>query len=558
MFDSLIHVHSNGFKTTLNILSPFNYNQIKLHGERKFSIKYSYQIKESICIYKSDELFCFSELRIKYDDFSIIELIEADHLDIELAGFDDPSDIPIFDLSIFQTKQIKFFYIRLDSNNLQIAVIPPSSDQNLLEFNFEGIDIEVISMDEILKFNYLTCSLENLVGWREVIINDIISVSGDFPDDNFIVTLLNTNKDYIAEVSLSYLIFSNIYFSDGSVRIGNSIFKTSCKDQMIPFQFYLDGSIVDFNCEEVTQKAPYCSLSVIGESVITFIGNWSEIDYYFKIVLSSTLTIVNTNFITCDISGNDVLDYISDSEVTGINGTILLESSDGTNIQPLHHFSTDLNPSIRTNVIFTNLIFTSVYVGRSSSPFLFRNSNIDLEITKIGTDEEEANKPSFAFDLYADEYGSSTISVIEPFSNAVFKSKINRKLNIVGKLKSDESYGILKNNFTIVRGPSYDMIVDYKLSIIPVEDVIKAFTRILTIDFVPEDVGEYTNVILYASGGPAKIEYAMQYLSDDNWPLDVGLLLSSEDVLNVFWKNLNISSTFHYLHIRQFNGRFLL
>lgn len=87
VFDGLIHVHSNGFKTSLIILSPFNYNQIRLHDERKFSIKYSYQAKKSICIYKSDESFCFSELRIKYDDFSLIELIEADHLDIELVRY---------------------------------------------------------------------------------------------------------------------------------------------------------------------------------------------------------------------------------------------------------------------------------------------------------------------------------------------------------------------------------------------------------------------------------------------------------------------------------------
>lgn len=191
-----IHIHANEFKTTLNINKPFNYGVLNLHDKGKFSIKYSYSDVVKICVYNDYQLCIIPfDTAIQFDNFSEIESIVADNLEIEFFDFFDPSDSISLDLSMLQAKQAKF--TSSINSNFKMVVSPLSGNQDLSEFIFQNLVLEINTTEEIVIFNYLSlsscsihsdveilevnslvCAFNNLVGWGKVFITDSLSISG--------------------------------------------------------------------------------------------------------------------------------------------------------------------------------------------------------------------------------------------------------------------------------------------------------------------------------------------------------------------------------------------
>lgn len=465
-----IHIHANGFKTILNIKKPFNYGVLNLHDKGKFSIKYSYSDVAKICVYKEQE-YCIIpfDRSIQIDNFSEIESIVADNLEIEFFDFFDQSDSVSLDLSILQAKQVKF--TSSINSNFKMVVSPPSGNQDLTEFIFQNLVLEINTTEEIVKFNYLslsscsihssaeilevnslTCAFNNLVGWEKVFITDSLSVSGEFPSENFTVIMLNEIKDFALTIDFPLRPFETVTFGENMIKLHDGFFIFSENHHGIPVRLNLDIAFIYFEFLKEAKSVPKCSISAGEISVVSFIGNWSQTSHYFQILLNGSIMIFNRDFLRCDILGVGTITYNACSLLSGIIGTIDVTPAEFTNdIKPTVEFTNELNTTNRTKIVITDIIINFNYDARYPSPFKFLKPNIDLEITKIRSNG--GDKISYHhLELPLFEEGIPTIT-FKSLGDFYLVKEIRISINIEGWLKDNDAYDILKQNYTIIKGP---------------------------------------------------------------------------------------------------------
>lgn len=522
-----INVHANDFSTILNIMQPFNYTKLKFDGEGKISIKYIYSNATKVCVYAENILCTDYDVAIGYDNLSEIEAINSDFLDIQFSDFSDSNYSLLFDLSIYQAKQVKFN--SLFNRTTNVTVIPPTENQDLLEFIFENILLTINSTEEKVEFNYLTlinssiqsdanileansltCTFKNLVGWREVIITKSLLVSGQFPDESFKVTLVNDIKDYTATVDLTS-ITDEIIFSDNSLRFHNGLFIFKDSHQGLPVRFVFNSSTIVFAFDPQAKRSINSFLQVDSGSSVSFNGLWSSIDHYFQILINCTFSLANEDVIRCDISGAGVLIYFSNSISTGINGSFYV-SPIFLDYKPVLMIDTTLEHQTRTKVTMSDVIIDDIFTSINHSPFSFLKPNIDLELYNLKYDFEGLLYARFLLEFYLFEEGMASITFINDFYNFQIKNEIRILININGKLKSDDTYEILKHNISIIKGHVDDMLIDFKLVFLKFKnDSIRGFQDVIALDSQVDDTGKYMNLILYATGSPADSQYLIQY-----------------------------------------------